>query len=421
MKTIFASVLAAAVLALAAPLSALPPSLVVGDPPTSHANGGSSFSAPETVIDLSHPANASGNLTQATFGWGAVCSSVVKIKVFHRTGSTLTMTGERGPFDSGDDDGHGNHTVALSPPLPIQQGDYIGMGIVANCGFFHYFSGFPSAGYVFYFGDLTGGIPTSDLDSPNSGLLALGATGTTTSYTAQVVPGVGSLQGAMGSDFKTSLQIIAPSLSTDVTGKLVFHPAGTAGSSADPSMALDVAAGHAASYDDVLASMGQSGIGSLDVVLDADSTVPVVYARVFNDAGADGTSGLGEPATDVTQPAYSPGSLVVAGGCTGFLSAPIDPSRLRLNIGARSLDSNSTIQFTLRNSSGGTRANGQMTLAPNEFLQVSASDLFGIAPGANDVLEVSVSGGAAIVYGATTDNTTNDPAAQFVTPLACVA
>ncbi|HWC66213.1 MAG TPA: hypothetical protein VG777_09030, partial [Thermoanaerobaculia bacterium] len=163
------------------------------------------------------------------------------------------------------------------------------------------------------------------------------------------------------------------------------------------------------------------GIGSLDVVLDAASPAPVVYARVFNDAGAAGTSGLGEPAIDVSQPGYLPGSLVMSGGCTGLLSAPVDPATQRINIGMRSLDTGVTISFTLKSEDGATRASALQTLSPNEFLQVKAEDLFGgTAPGANDYIQVSVSG-ASIVYGATTDNTTNDPSVQFVTPIGCVA
>ena len=40
---------------------------------------------------------------------------------------------------------------------------------------------------------------------------------------------------------------------------------------------------------------------------------------------------------------------------------------------------------------------------------------------AGDYIQVGVSGGSAIVYGAATDNSTNDPSVQFVTPIGCVA
>ncbi|HKB69861.1 MAG TPA: hypothetical protein VKH46_03400, partial [Thermoanaerobaculia bacterium] len=98
-----------------------------------------------------------------------------------------------------------------------------------------------------------------------------------------------------------------------------------------------------------------------------------------------------------------------------------DPAHFRINLGMRSLDADVTISFVLKDITGATRASAQKSLSPNEFLQIKAEDLLGAAPGANDYILVSVSGGAAIVYGATTDNITNDPSVQFVTSIGCVA
>ena len=52
-------------------------------------------------------------------------------------------------------------------------------------------------------------------------------------------------------------------------------------------------------------------------------------------------------------------------------------------------------------------------VAPNLFEQLSAARLLGVAPGANDTLAFSLEGGSAIIYGATTDNTTQDPSLQI--------
>jgi hypothetical protein len=166
--------------------------------------------------------------------------------------------------------------------------------------------------------------------------------------------------------------------------------------------------------------MGQSGLGSLDIVLDASSSIPIAYARVFNDAGASGTSGLGEAALDVAHSFVGPASSILAGGCTGYISAPADPAGQRLTIGIRSLDTFVTVSFALKSQDGATRTTTQRHLQPNEFLQISGDALFGISPGANDYIEVSATG-EAIVYGAATDNTTNDPSVQFASPVACVA
>jgi hypothetical protein len=424
MKTILRAVVAAAALALAAPiLAATPPDLVVGNPPSSLANAGAlAPAAPFTLVDYSRPATATGNLTQVKVGWTTFpCTNNFRVRVFHRSGSTLEPAAQSGLLSLTSMDANGDFTLPLSPALAVDQGDLIGITVVKDCFNPVAFHGFPTIGYRLYAGDVQSPVSVSGFLQSSTDQLALGATGVTTRYTALVVPGVGALPGANGAHFKTSLQVVANPFGGDLSGRLVFHPLGVSGSTTDPSIDLLLGAGRAASYPDVMATMGQTGLGSIDVVLDASSPAPVVYARVFNDAGADGTSGLGEPAVDVSQPGYLPGSLVMNLGCTGILSAPVDPATQRINIGMRSLDTDVTISFTLRGQDGGTRATASQTLSPNEFRQIKAEDLFGgTAPAANDYILVSVSGGS-IVYGASTDNTTNDPSVQFVTPIGCVA
>ena len=69
-----------------------------------------------TDIDLLNPANATGTVDTATFGWSSSgCTNAVKIKFFRRSGDTLTLTDERGPFN-----GNPSSTVALSPAVNIQ-------------------------------------------------------------------------------------------------------------------------------------------------------------------------------------------------------------------------------------------------------------------------------------------------------------
>ena len=425
MKTILKSAAAAAALALAATLSAAtPPTLVVGDPPSSHANSGTaSVALPYTLIDLSRPATATGNLTQVKLGWASGgCNSAVRIKVFRRAGSTLVPTAQSAALSLTSPDANVVFTSTLAPPLPVEQGDLIGMTVLDDCSANPVaFAGFPTIGYLVYPGDVQSAVSIDARLYHITDQLSLGATGVTTSYTALVVPGVGSIPGAFGAQFKTSLQIVASPYGGDLSGKLVFHPLGVSGSTSDPSLDLILGAGRAVSYPDIVGTMGQTGLGSLDVVLDAASPAPVVYARVFNDAGPDGTSGLGEQAIDVSQPAYSPATPVLYFGCSGILSTPVDPAHFRINLGMRSLDADVTISFVLKDITGATRASAQKSLSPNEFLQIKAEDLLGAAPGANDYILVSVSGGAAIVYGATTDNITNDPSVQFVTSIGCVA
>src|SRR5664279_909215 len=74
--------------------------------------------------------------------------------------------------------------------------------------------------------------------------------------------------------------------------------------------------------------MGQSGLGSLDVV-STSGPPPLVVSRVFNDAGAQGTSGLTEDAVDFA------GGLQA--GDYAILLVPPDLTQQRLNIGIRTL------------------------------------------------------------------------------------
>ncbi len=53
---------------------------------------------PVTVIDLSNPANASGNLTNASFTWSATpCPAAAKIKFFRPVSNGFAFLAERGP------------------------------------------------------------------------------------------------------------------------------------------------------------------------------------------------------------------------------------------------------------------------------------------------------------------------------------
>jgi hypothetical protein len=53
------------------------------------------------------------------------------------------------------------------------------------------------------------------------------------------------------------------------------------------------------------------------------------------------------------------------------------------------------------------------TLTANYFVQFDATTFCGGALAGDESIQVTVSGGSAIVYGSTTDNVTNDPAIQF--------
>lgn len=226
----------------------------------------------------------------------------------------------------------------------------------------------------------------------------------------RVLPAVSSTPGAGGSFFRTSVQVHNPG-GGPLNGRFVYHPAGVAGSTVDPGLDFSISAGETISYPDIVAAMGQSGLGSLDLLLPSASSSPaIVVARVYNDAGDDGTSGFTEEAIN---PAESgDGGRVLKNG-SGFLLLPDDTDKFRFNIGVRTLSTSASIQFTVRDASGAYVGSVSKTYSATYFAQQEASVFLGVSLPPNGTIKVTVVGGSAMVYGATADNTTNDPSIQF--------
>ncbi|HEV7487387.1 MAG TPA: hypothetical protein VGQ65_17080 [Thermoanaerobaculia bacterium] len=372
------------------------------------------IAAVRTDVDLTSPASGTGTVTSVHVYWSqAGCSNAIKIKFFRRSGNTLTMTAERGPFSSVGAD----NNFAMSPAVPVQQGDLIGVARVANCGNPGTFFGFVSAGHVEFGSDVTTSV---DLSAGTTGApLALSGSGpAATEQVRGYIPVVGSTAGGLGSNFKTSMQILfgAPTSTGSITGKLVFHPAGATGSSSDPSLSYTIAAGQVVTFPDVVAAFGRSGLGSVDLIAAPSATKPVIITRVFNDAGALGSAGLTEEVIDPSD------ARVIPAGFTGFLVTPVDPTKTRFNIGVRTFFSGATITAVLRDTNGTALKTVSKTYLPNFFEQVDSTSFFGgTVVGPNQSISITVGGGSAVVYGSTTDNTTNDPNIQFAVALFGIA
>jgi len=242
---------------------------------------------------------------------------------------------------------------------------------------------------------------------PESGELAL--------QFARILPAVASTPGAGGSFFKTSLQLFNP-YATPLAGKLVFHPFGTVGSNTDPSMDFNLTAGQSVSYDDVVVAMGQAGLGTLDVNVPNASAPPIIVARVFNDAGTSGTSGFTEEAVGPSE--SGSGSRVLKPNTTAYLVVPPDLTAFRFNIGIRTLAAGVSMSIFVQDAEGDAIFFTQKSYGQNMVFQQDGSALVGtpLPPGGS--LRIQVQAGAAIVYGATADNTTQDPSLQYarVTP-----
>lgn len=387
--------------------------LTIGnDIPSPNASDGA-VGETRTDIDLVHPASHTGNVTTATVYWSAAgCTNAFKIKFFRRVGDTLTMAAERGPFTPSSS----LNTVTLVPAVVVKQGDLIGVARVSACGNPAAIVGFPSEGYLQYASDVTGSVDMAAADARQGGVLALGASGTVSEWMARVIPVVGSAAGAFGSTFKTEMQFMNPQPAGSMTVKLVFHAVNTAGSTADTTRLVTLDPGEVFSTGDVVAAMGQTGLGSLDISVPAGQAVPIMLTRVFNDAGADGTSSFTEQPVAVSD-TTDLGTSLLARGVTGFLITPRDPSRTRFNVGVRTLYSGATIAVTLRNSNGAVVRTGTKTYTANTFVQTDAATFVGGPVDADQSIQISITAGSAIVYGSTTDNTTNDPAIQFATGL----
>jgi len=229
--------------------------------------------------------------------------------------------------------------------------------------------------------------------------------GAPTDLTRGWLPVVGSLPGNFGATFRTSLKILNPGTSP-LSGRLVFHPAGQPQSDSDPSMGYSLAPGQSFAWYDVVAAMGLSGLGSMDVT--GDSITPTVVTRIFDDAGDAGTTGFTEPLFLAEPQGVPPIPSLV-----GHLLLP-DLGRYRYNVGVRILQAPVDVTVDVLDPGGTVLHTATRTYTQNTLQQTSADDFAGVPLENDQNLRVTVSPFYAIVYGATVDNVTNDPSAQFL-------
>lgn len=369
------------------------------------------FPTPQTDVSLENPATGPGLVTTVNFAWNGFCFGVVKIKFFRRSGNTLTMFAERGPFDA--NQGRPIQSVILSPGVEIQAGDLIGITRVAACGNALAEAGTGTQGYIVLQGDATSGtISAGNTFHDKLGLLGIASSPADagTGYFAVV----GSTAGSLGSNFKTSLQLYNPTGNT-LSGRLIFHRSGTQGSNGDPSLAFSLNPGTIVSYPDVIAAMGQTGLGSLDLLMPPGSQLPVMAMRIYNDAGSGGTAGFFE---ELIGTSSGIGTHILTNGTQGFLLTPVEPARTRMNFGVRTLSSAVTMTVRLENAAGQVITTAPKSYPPNFFEQVdSGTFLNGAVLQPDQKVRIIVTGGLAIVYGSVTDNVTNDPSVQFATAM----
>lgn len=216
------------------------------------------------------------------------------------------------------------------------------------------------------------------------------------------IPVVGSTPGAFGSFFRTEMQLNNRS-AQPMSGTIVFHPQGRSAMPGDPSMRYSLAPHQTVHYEDVVASLGEAGLGSMDLVADGNG-IPTVIARACDDKGEGGTTGA-------TVPAILPAEAL-GDGKTGWLVVPRDRGRYRFNIGLRTLAEGATALVTLYGENGIQRKSFQLTLPADFFVQQTADGFAAEVLLPNESLSFHVTSGQMIVYGTTTDSLTNDPSIQ---------
>jgi hypothetical protein len=193
--------------------------------------------------------------------------------------------------------------------------------------------------------------------------------------------------------------------SAPATGRIVFHPSGAGGSDTDPALPYSLAPGQTQSIADLLPAMGRSGIGSADIEI-TSGEAPVATARVFNDAGASGTTGFTEGAMRAEE--------ALRLGQTGVLLIPPDFTVARFNVGVRTLDEGASVTLTMRNGAGAVLGTSTRAFPTNYHEQQDAAGFLGVLevpPGGS--IAITVNSGTAISYGATVDNRTGDPSFQI--------
>ena len=210
-----------------------------------------------------------------------------------------------------------------------------------------------------------------------------------------IVPVAGSLPGQNGAFFRTELQLHNATEGQE-TGWIVFQPAGNL-------RRYDLAPHATVSFPDVVADLGASGLGSIDILVDK-GRLPVAVARAYDDQPT-GTTGVSLPVVR--------GDEALIHGTTTTVISPSFPVLYRFNVGVRALESGVTLAIDVRSSAGNTRATRTITLEANEFVQQPGSSLAGITLDADDALEIEIVAGSAIIYATTVDNLTNDSSLQL--------
>lgn len=212
---------------------------------------------------------------------------------------------------------------------------------------------------------------------------------------ASIIPVIASVDGAFGSRFETSLELVN-SEGYPLAGNFLLHTAD--GSREIPytvpthTVKLVANAGQ---------ELGFSGPASLDII-PTIGPAPRVLARIFDTSQSGSTRG-----EMIEQVALRD---ALQAGDRAVLSTGHRALNQRTNIGVRALGGGATVRFTLHIVPNLVFSRVEITLAANQLVQQSVLGLFRFPGSLNrrEPIVVEVLSGAAIAYAAIVDNDTQE-------------
>jgi hypothetical protein len=381
--------------------------------------GGAVSSGPLTYIDFNRPVTTDGTVTEVTLRWvsNAPCSEQIKFRFF-RPGpagplGVLELVGTAGPFTSANPAAPGvfpdNNVIRLSfPAIAVKRGDVLAVTqMKPGCGGVGVVTG--RADDILYetSADFNGGVLSASNTIARTGFRLNAAAHTSAFRPVGVIPAAGSTPGAFGSFFRTEMTLTNPS-PFGMGVALVYHPAGRSAEPGDPRRNVLLVGNETRTFTDIVATMGQTGVGSMDVL--TTGFTPVITTRVYNDAGPAGTSGF-------TEEVVTSYEAIKSGAYADFTIAA-DLTNYRVNVGIRTLGESTTFLVTVYDATGAPVGNTtERTVPANYFEQIPLSAfLAGVTPPAGGLARIQLtSGGSAVFYAATIDNRTNDVSLKMLT------
>lgn len=235
-----------------------------------------------------------------------------------------------------------------------------------------------------------------------------------------VVPVAGSLTAFDGSQFRTSLRLtVLRGTGPAVTGRIIFHPQGQPISDSDPSLTYSLPmtqqSAHTVYFEDVVAAMGLSGLGTIDIVPD-DDVAPIVEARIVN-VREGRVYGDRVPVLNGAD-VFKPSSF----GLSGVFRLPVfDRTTSRINVGIRSFGSSPIrLDITILGVQG-TFRHTLRAIPANTFVQLPLDELAGSPVLEGEQLDIVAQvpdrdeSSGVFIYYTVTESSTNDP--TVVAPL----